>query len=177
MINQHGDLSADDSRPQRSANATGMRQIFLALAATAAVAITAAGQSVTTIPEGMPVRVRLLQFISSETSQPGDAVRFEVSEDVVVKNLVVISRHTPVVGSITTAKAYRSSSSDWSWPRPSRGKLVFTVTQTRSVDGRVIRLLGPIVGGNQPKDPSIRWHHEGEVFDAIVVASPNGNSF
>jgi len=105
-------------------------------------------------------------------------VRFEVDEDVVVKNLVVIARHTPVVGSITTAKTYRSSSSDWSWPRSSRGKLVFTVTQTRSVDGRVVRLLGPIVGGNpSKKDPSLRWHHEGEVFDAIVVASPNGNSY
>jgi len=178
MMNQHGYVSADDGRPQRSANATGMHQILLALAATAAVAITAAGQSVTTIPEGMPVRVRLLQFISSETSLAGDAVRFEVSEDVVIKNLVVISRHTPVVGSITTAKSYRSSSSDWSWPRTSRGKLVFTVTQTRSVDGRVVRLLGPIVGGNpSKKDPSLRWHHEGEVFDAIVVASPNGNSY
>jgi hypothetical protein len=179
MINQHGDLSADDSRPQRSANATGMRQIFLALAATAAVAITAAGQSVTTIPEGMPVRVRLLQFISSETSQPGDVVRFEVFEDVVVKNLVVISRHTPVVGSITTAKEYRSLSSRWPWwTRPSLGKLVFTITETRSVDGRIIRLLGPIVGGNQSKkDPRLRWHHEGEVFDAIVVAGSNGNSY
>ena len=186
MMNQHGDVSADDSRPQRSANASGMHQLLLALAVTAAVTITAAGQSVMivpegtpVVPEGTPVRVRLLQFISSETSQPRDAVRLEISEDVVVKNLVVIARHTPVVGSITTAKAYRSSSPDFPWwTRPSPGKLVFTITQTRSVDGTVIRLLGPIVGGNQPKkDPSLRWHHEGEVFDAIVVASPNGNSY
>ena len=178
-MNQDGDVSADDSRPQRPANATGMHPILLALAATAAVTITAAGQSVTTVRQGMPVRVRLLQFISSETSQPGEVVRLEVSEDVVVKNLVVISRHTPVVGSITTAKAYRSLSSHWPWwTRPSRGKLVFTITETRAVDGRIIRLLGPIVGGNQPKkDPSLRWHHEGEVFDAIVVASSNGNSY
>ena len=178
-MNQHGDVSAHDSRAQRSANASGMHQLLLALAVTAAVTITAAGQSVMTVPEGTPVRVRLLQFISSETSQPRDAVRLEISEDVVVKNLVVIARHTPVVGSITTAKAYRSSSPDFPWwTRPSPGKLVFTITQTRSVDGTVIRLLGPIVGGNQPKkDPSLRWHHEGEVFDAIVVASATGNSY
>jgi len=70
-------------------------------------------------------------------------------------------------------------SSRWPWwTRPSLGKLVFTITETRSVDGRIIRLLGPIVGGNQSKkDPRLRWHHEGEVFDAIVVASPNGNSY
>jgi hypothetical protein len=107
-MNQHADVSVDYRRRERPANATSMHQILLALVAIAGVTITAAGQSVTTIPEGMPVRVRLLQFIS-ETSQPGEAVRFEVSEDVVVKNLVVISRHTPVVGSITSAKAYRSS--------------------------------------------------------------------
>jgi len=178
-MNQHADVSVDYRRRERPANATSMHQILLALVAIAGVTITAAGQSVTTIPEGMPVRVRLLQFISSETSQPGEAVRFEVSEDVVVKNLVVISRHTPVVGSITRAKAYRSSSSQWPWwTRPSLGKLVFTITETRSVDGRIIRLLGPIVGGNQPKkDPSLRWHHEGEVFDAIVVADRHGNSY
>jgi len=176
-MNQHGDVRADDSRPQRPANATGMHQILLALAATVAVTITAAGQSATTVPDGMPVKVKLLQFISSETSQPGEVVRFEVFEDVVVKNLVVISRHTPVVGSIGNAKAYRSSTRSW-WPLSSPGKLVFTITETRSVDGRVIRLVGPIVGSNQSKDDSsIRWHHEGEVFDAIVVARPNGNSY
>jgi hypothetical protein len=179
-MNQHRDVSAGDSRPQRPAHASGMMlHILLALVATVAVTITGAGQSATTVPEGMPVRVKLLQFISSETSQPGDVVRFEVFEDVVVKNLVVISRHTPVVGSITTAKEYRSLSSRWPWwPRPSLGKLVFTITETRSVDGRIIRLLGPIVGGNQSKkDPRLRWHHEGEVFDAIVVAGSHGNSY
>jgi hypothetical protein len=145
-----------------------MHRILLALAATLAVTITAAGQSAMTVPDGIPVKVKLLQFISSEMSQPGDAVRFEVFEDVIVNNLVVISRHTPVVGSIGNAKAYKSST--WLWPHSSRGKLVVTITETRSVDGKVIRLVGPIVGSNESKDDSsIRWHHEGEVFDAIVT--------
>jgi hypothetical protein len=155
-----------------------MHRILLALAATVAVTFTAPGQS-TTLPWGTPVRVKLLQFISSETSQPGDVVRFEVFEDVVVRNLVVISRRTPVVGSITTAKAHRSLSSHWPWwTRSSPGKLAFTIVETRSVDGRIIRLSGPIVDRNPSTiNPEIPWHHEGEVFDAIVLAGTSGNLY
>ena len=136
-----------------------------------AVTFTAAGQSATIVPQGSSVKVKLLQFISSETSQPGEVVHFEVFEDVVAGDRVVISRRTPVLGSITNAKAYRSFSWHWPWwTRSPAGRLMFTITQTRSVDGRVVQLSGPVLPGNETSIHSrIRWYHEGEVFDAIVA--------
>jgi len=155
-----------------------MRQIALTLAATVVLALTALGQSATTLPAGMAVRVKLLQFISSETSQPGNVVRFEVAQDVVLGNVVVISRRTPALGSIVNAKAYRQVSWQWPWwTHATAGKLVFSITETRTVNGTVIHLSGPIEGANPSamKPPRIRWHHEGELFDSIVLSS-GGNS-
>jgi hypothetical protein len=155
-----------------------MRQITLTLAATVVLALTASGQSATTLPAGTAVRVKLLQFISSETSQPGDVVRFEVAQDVVLGNVVVISRRTPALGSIVNAKAYREVSWQWPWwTHSTAGKLVFSITETRTVNGTVTHLSGPIEGANPSamKPPRIRWHHEGELFDSIVLSS-SGNS-
>ena len=149
-----------------------MRHIFIAFAASVAIAFTAAGQQATPIPDGTCVRVKLLQFIWSETSQPGEAVKFEVAEDVAIRGLVVIARGTPAVGSVEWAKAYRNSPPVWTWySRTARGQLAFRISETRSVNGEAIQLSGPIVSVNQPPGRSlVRWHHTGEVFDAVVQA-------
>jgi hypothetical protein len=156
-----------------------MREIAFALAAAVVLALTVSGQSATTIPAGTVVRVKLLQFISSETSQPGDVVRFEVAQDVVLGNIVVISRRTPALGSIVKAKAYRKSPWQWPWwTDATPGRIVFDIAETRTVNGTAIHLSGPIEGANPSamKPPRIRWYHEGELFDAIVLSGRAINS-
>jgi hypothetical protein len=129
-----------------------------------------AAQPVTSVPVGTGVRVKLLQFISSETSQPTEVVRFEVARDVVNQGVVLISRRTPVVGSITRARAHRVSVPFWSLRLSSPGQLMFAIAETKSVNGDVVRLNGPIMGANQPHiHPLMTWHHKGEEFDAVVV--------
>ena len=113
-----------------------MRHIFIAVAASVAIGFTAAGQQATPIPDGTRVKVKLLQFISSETSQPGEAVKFEVAEDVAIRGFVVIARGTPAMGSVGWAKAYRNSPSVWTWwSRTARGQLAFRISETTSVNG------------------------------------------
>jgi len=150
-----------------------MRQLLLALAALLAIGLPAHGQSSIFVPRGTVVHVSLLQFISSEWSQPGEPVKLEVFEDVVVQNSVVISRGTPVVGRIDVARAYRFKPPYWSMKYSVRGRLAFTISETRSVNGDVIRLSGPVVKTNSPHmEPSAPWHHEGALFDAVVQGEP-----
>jgi hypothetical protein len=131
--------------------------------------MSAAAQPAADVPAGTHVRVRLLQMMSSETSQPGEEVRLDIFEDVVAHGVVVISRGTPVWGSIMRARAYNNSAT-W-WGSPSRGRLTFAISQTTSVNGAVVRLNGPFVRVNESgRTPLMRWHHTGETFDAIVVA-------
>lgn len=149
------------------------RPLVLAVAATLAIGLAGVGRGETPVRGGTRVRVKLLQFISSETSQPGDTVRFEVAEDVALEGIVVIRRGTPAVGTVVEARAYRLSR--WPllwWDGPSPGRLVFTVSETVSVDGDPIRLRGPLEPINRPMPaPLLRWHHEGELFDTQVDGS------
>jgi hypothetical protein len=146
-----------------------MRHIFIAFAASVAMAFTAAGQQATPIPDRTPVRVRLLQFISSETSQPGQAVQFEVADDVAIGGLVAIARGTPAVGSVGWARAYRNSPPFWSWnSRSAAGQLGFTISKTTSVNGEAIQLLGPVVRSNQPPGRLL------VSFDAVVLTPTQG---
>jgi hypothetical protein len=97
-------------------------------------------------------------------------VQFEIAEDVVIQGLVVISRQTPAVGSITKVRPYRSWPPFWTVHRLFPGQLGFTISETRSVNGDVIWLSGPLLRVNQPPPrPMITWHHEGEMFDAVVL--------
>jgi hypothetical protein len=150
-----------------------MRQLLLAFVALLAIGSPAGGQSTTPVPRGTIVHVKLLQYISSEGSQAGQLVQLEVANDVVIQNSVVISRGTPVVGWITRADAYNFKPPYWSFKLSSRGRLVFTISETRSVNGDLIRLSGPVVGTNPPRiEPMFRWQHSGEVFDAVVLGDP-----
>jgi hypothetical protein len=151
-----------------------MRRLFLTIVAIAATVVPAAGQTGTGSLAGAIVRLRLLQYMSSEESQPGDVVLFEVSEDVVINGVVLISRGTPALGSIINARGYRSSpSAYWTLKQLSRGQLAFTISETRSVTGDVVRLSGPLAVFNKPAPrPMMSWHHRGELFDAVVLAEP-----
>src|SRR5882672_8397386 len=90
------------------------------------------------IPSGTGVRLRLTQFVSSETSRPGDSVAFKVARDVVVDRVVVIRAGATAVGRITEAKQRRIRW--WVVYEIRSGELALAVTATTAVDGTLIRL-------------------------------------
>lgn len=130
------------------------------------------------LPDGTPVSVRLLQFISSETSKAGDPIRFDVADAVQLDTNVLIKRGTPVTG--TVVRAAPAAFRPWMWaPRLSQGRLVLTIDRTTAIDGQPIRLRaslakstnGRVVGVNAatPTPRSLlRWAHHGTRFNAFV---------
>ena len=59
-------------------------------------------QSTTVLFEGTPVRLRLSREVSSANAQVGDAVNFDVVEDVRLGNVAVIAKGSHALGKITT---------------------------------------------------------------------------
>ena len=82
--------------------------------------------------DGTKFSVRLLEPLSSGTADEGQTVSFEVVDDVLLNDIVVIKQGTPVKGTIIDAQAKR---------RMGRaGRLSYTVTETRSADRQAIKL-------------------------------------
>jgi len=146
-----------------------MNHLLNALVATAAIGITAAAAPATAVPPGTRVQVKLVTLMFSQTSQLGELLQFEVSRDVVIDGVVVISHGTQAVGSVTNAKAYDSHRPFWTVNHSHRAQLGFTIFETKSINGSVVRLSGPLTHVNQlPPRPLISWHHAGETFEAVV---------
>jgi len=147
-----------------------LNQLVRVVVVSVAMGVTAAGEPPASVPPGTRVQVKLLKLITSESSLPGATVQFTVAHDVVIHGLVVISRGTPALGSVTTAKAYPGHHPFWSTDRVSPGQLGFTISETKSVNGDLVRLSGPLLVNQPPhRRPLVTWHHEGEIFDAIVL--------
>jgi hypothetical protein len=82
--------------------------------------------------DGTKLSVRLMEPLSSGTSDTGQSITFEVLDDVLLDGQVVIKQSTPVKGVIQEAVPKR---------RMGRaGKLSYSVTETRSVDRQAIHL-------------------------------------
>jgi len=118
------------------------------------------------IPTGTGVRLRLTQFVSSETSRPGDSVAFKVARDVVVDHFVVIRAGATAVGRITEAKPRRIRW--WVVYEIRSGELALAVTATTAVDGTLIRLRLPDDTRHSNAGTLIKWRVEGELFDTLV---------
>lgn len=84
-----------------------------------------------------PVKVRLNQQLSSDTSKVGDEVSFTVTEDVVVGDRVVTKRGTLLNSTVTHAKPARASSD---CARMSSGKLDFSTPELVLTNGKPVRL-------------------------------------
>jgi hypothetical protein len=113
-----------------------MKSLYVLLSAVMVLSgsLTVAGQEPAErrLPDGTRIPVRLMQRLSSETAKTGEAVTFEVLEDIIVGNQVVIRQGTPARGVIIEAAEKR---------RMGRaGKLSYSLTETKSVDHQTIRL-------------------------------------
>jgi hypothetical protein len=84
------------------------------------------------LADGTKVALRLVETLSSATAKDGDIITFEVLEDVVVGDKVVIKQGATANGVVIDSQAKR---------RMGRaGRLSYKVTETKSVDHQSIRL-------------------------------------
>jgi PEGA domain len=82
--------------------------------------------------DGTPIKLRLSQTVSSADARVNDRVEFEVLEDVMVDNVVVIQKGATALGTVTEAMPKR---------RMARGgKLEIVMDSVRLVDGEKVAL-------------------------------------
>ena len=60
-----------------------------------------------TIPDGIPIKLQLVEGVSSAHARPGDHLGFVVLRDVNVQGMTVIPAGTPATGSVTAVKGKR----------------------------------------------------------------------
>lgn len=82
--------------------------------------------------EETPIKVKIINEISSKTAQVGDIVYFKLSENFKIDSLVLIDTTAEVIGEVIESQKARSLG------RP--GKLDFTINTVKSVDGQYIKL-------------------------------------
>lgn len=85
-----------------------------------------------TLLDGTPVKMKLTEDLSSETSKTGQEVSFEVTEEVLVQGVAVISKGAKAQATVTNAEPKK---------RLARGgKLEVNVDSVRLADGENVRL-------------------------------------
>jgi hypothetical protein len=128
---------------------------------TATVSVAEGRQSAATsrrpfiLEDGTPVKLRLSQTVSSADAHVNDRVEFEVLEDVVVGDVVVIPKGSSALGTVTEAVPKR---------RMARGgKLEIVMDSVRLVDGQkaALRAVKEAKGGG----------HTGGMTVGIVAAA------
>ena len=84
------------------------------------------------IPDGTPIRLRLSRNVSSGDAKEGETVDFEVLQDVVVNNTVIVKRGGVALGTVTESRSKR---------RMGRaGRLDINIDNTRLISGERIAL-------------------------------------
>jgi hypothetical protein len=100
-------------------------------ASQAAAVVTAAGPaqqpSASILPDGTPMKLRLLNKLDSQTAKNGDEIPFAVVNDVVVGGVTVLRRGSPATGVVTHAEAAKTGGR--------AGKLSFTINDIRLLNG------------------------------------------
>lgn len=123
------------------------------------------------LPDGTPISVRLVGFIDSERSKPGDPVAFVVAKDIVAGEQILVGRGTPVSGIVVQARRVH-----WGFSRH-RAKLAFAFTETSAGDGQVIRLRAyptptsetqVVLVDRARRHHDIQWVSDADTFTAYV---------
>jgi PEGA domain len=84
------------------------------------------------LQDGTPIKLRISQSVSSADAHVNDRVEFEVLEDVMVDNVVLIPKGSSAIGTVTEAQPKR---------RMARGgKLEIVLDSVRMVDGEKVAL-------------------------------------
>jgi len=117
--------------------------------------LAASAQNVT-LPDNTEVGVTLSDTLSSATAEVGDRVRFTVSQDVKVGDVVVIKAGALALGHITLAEHKK-------WAGRS-GKLALQLDSTTGVDGHRIDLTATPIARNGAS-------HVGAMTTGIIITS------
>lgn len=114
--------------------------------------------------DGTPVRLRIMQTISSADAKAGQLVSFEVLEDVRVGNTIVIKQGTLVVATVTEARSKKTFGR--------KGRLSVRFDYVKAVDGTQISLRsieGKILKINQQVENTEK--REGIVSTLVKTAA------
>jgi len=107
-------------------------------------AMTCAASAQIQIPDGIKIRVRLEQTLSSATAEEGQSVSLSVADQVRVGNAIVIPQGSSATGTVTQTEAKRRMGRS--------GKLDFSIDRVRAVDGQWIAVRYTVnkkAGGNR----------------------------
>lgn len=85
-----------------------------------------------TVPDGTPIKLRILQSISSKESKVDDKITFEVIDDVKVNDLVVLKQGATAAGFITEAEPRKRMGR--------KGKLAFSFDYVTAPDGQKVKI-------------------------------------
>ena len=107
------------------------------------------------LPDGTPIELRITKRLSTAQAKVGDAVEFEVVDDVKVGDLVLVPRHALASGAVALVKPRR---------RPMRNaELRVNVSAAQSITGSEVAIRGTrvVVGNLDPakvlSDSGILW--------------------
>lgn len=85
-----------------------------------------------TLMDGTAIKMRLAETISSADAKTGQQVPFEVTEEVVVQGVTVISKGAPALATVTEAQSKRNMGRG--------GKLNVNIDSVRLMDGEKVQL-------------------------------------
>jgi hypothetical protein len=120
------------------------------------VGLAVAAAQVLTLEDGTPVRLRLSRTVSSATAREGDMVDFEVTDPVVVRNIVAIPKGSLALGHVSKVEPKRRFAR--------AGQLEISVDSVRLGDGGSAPLRATREEGERPL--------QGGRLAATLAASP-----
>lgn len=107
------------------------------------------------LEDGTAVKLKFKQTVSSKTAKEGDAIEFEVAEDVKIGNTIVIAKGANAKGKVTKVRAAGMLGR--------KGKLEIAIQEVTLVNGERISLRGSQQGGGG---------HAGGIIAVAAVINP-----
>ena len=111
-----------------------MKKLFITMLFIAAMQIY--GQEKITLDEGTLVKCKLAQDINGKDLNVGDKIKFFLDEDITKNNIVVVSKGSKILGTVTEAKGSRMMGK--------KGKLSFTIDYLYINDTKVVKLRSSV---------------------------------
>jgi hypothetical protein len=125
------------------------------------------------LPDGLPIRVRLLGIITSENARRGDPVEFVVTSDIVSGDDILIGRGTVVTGVVVDSRRAR-----WGFHHH-HPRLAFKFQPITARNGMPIALRSSpyrswddrVIVDRDGRHHELRWAAGADIFVAYVDGS------
>lgn len=89
-----------------------------------------------TLNEGLIIKAALVKNINGSNLSIGDKIDFELDQDIVINNYIVVRKGAKILGTVTDAKGSRMLGK--------KGKLAFTIDFMYLPDGKVLKLRSQV---------------------------------